>query len=88
MNYIFLLSVIIFILVIVILFLLKRCINFLQIIDEYRELFADLKNEHQKMYDNMKRLDYSGVFEASDEIGVFFEYAKNILKKINGYFTE
>lgn len=40
------------------------------------------------MYDNMKRLDYSGVFEASDEIGVFFEYAKNILKKINGYFTE
>lgn len=64
--------------------------NLYQKVEFYQEWYDKLAATVEQMYDQLKRLDDNGAFEAEDEVGMFFDSLREMMKELFklGFYEE
>jgi hypothetical protein len=59
-------------------------------VEFYQEWYDNLGSTVEEIYNQLKRLDESGAFEAEDEVGVFFDALRDMMKELFklGFYNE
>lgn len=51
-------------------------------VEFYQEWYDNLGNTVEEIYQQLQRLDESGAFEAEDEVGIFFDALREMMKEL------